>query len=383
MRPNLSRRTRRKGFSCDIERHAPDLIGRVGDELANGSLPWAVTPDELTDALRRAGTLRNGRVVDVTADALRTTVLSRVGRLHLTYEGATDGAPSSVFIKTGQLERTEQRWQGYRHEVDFYTDVAPKMPSGVVPTCLDAQFDEATGNWRLVLEDLTDTHGLLKTPWPLPPSIEESKLLLSTWAGFHAAWWDSPLLGGSIGRWADPSNAQIQTFTEKFEQFEKELGERLSPERRDVYRRLIENGHRLNARYHSHRNMTIVHGDSHPWNVLLPLRDGDTARIFDWDCWRADVATDDVAYMMAVHWFPDYRRRNERAMLDHYHDELLRHGVTGYGRDALWDDYRLSTLWHIATPVWQCVGKIPPAIWWNHLDRIFSAVEDLDCRTLL
>jgi hypothetical protein len=107
------------------------------------------------------------------------------------------------------------------------------------------------------------------------------------------------------------------------------------------------------------------------------------AHIFDWDCWRADVATDDVAYMMAVHWFPDYHRRNERAMLDHYHDELLRHGVTGYGRDALWDDYRLSTLWHIATPVWQCVGKIPPAIWWNHLDRIFSAVDDLDCRTLL
>jgi hypothetical protein len=180
-----------KVFQCDIERHAPDLIGRVGDELANGSLPWAVTPDELTDALRRAGILRNGRVVEVTADALRTTVLSRVGRLHLRYEGATDGAPSSVFIKTGQPERAEQRWQGYRREVDFYTNVAPKMPSGVVPTCLDAQFDEATRNWRLVLEDLTDTHGLLKTPWPLPPSIEESKLLLSTWAGFHAAWWDS------------------------------------------------------------------------------------------------------------------------------------------------------------------------------------------------
>ena len=71
------------------------------------------------------------------------------------------------------------------------------------------------------------------------------------------------------------------------------------------------------------------------------------------------------------------------AVLERQSDELLRHGVTGYGREALWDDYRLSTLWHIATPVWQCVGKIPPAIWWNHLDRIFSAVDDLDCRRLL
>jgi hypothetical protein len=60
--------------------------------------------------------------------------------------------------------------------------------------------------------------------------------------------------------------------------------------------------------------------------------------------------------MMAIHWYPDRRQRFERALLDHYHVALLEHGVHGYDRAALDDDYRLATLVQIATPVWQVGG---------------------------
>ena len=62
---------------------------------------------------------------------------------------------------------------------------------------------------------------------------------------------------------------------------------------------------------------------------------------------------------------------------------LLAHGVAGYDRPALQDDYRLSVLWQIMTPVWQHAIGIPPVIWWNNLERIHLAVDDLDCRGLL
>jgi hypothetical protein len=91
------------------------------------------------------------------------------------------------------------------------------------------------------------------------------------------------------------------------------------------------------------------------------------------------VATDDLAYMMALHWFPDHRRRFERHLLDHYRTALIAHGVTGYDRRALDDDYRLSVLWQTATPVWQAANDIPSWIWWPHLERIFMAVDDLGC----
>ena len=87
--------------------------------------------------------------------------------------------------------------------------------------------------------------------------------------------------------------------------------------------------------------------------------------------------------MMAVHWYPDRRRAMERPLLDFYHAELLSHGVRDYDRRALDDDYRLSALWCITTPVWQSGANLPPVIWWNNLERIHMAVEDLGCRDLL
>ena len=86
-------------------------------------------------------------------------------------------------------------------------------------------------------------------------------------------------------------------------------------ERRQLYDRLIEAAPRLRQRYLSHRNVTIAHGDAHVWNCLLPRdAESDDARFFDWDCWHIDVGTSDLAYMIAMHWYPDRRRRIRAAL---------------------------------------------------------------------
>jgi len=119
------------------------------------------------------------------------------------------------------------------------------------------------------------------------------------------------------------------------------------------------------------------------WNCFLPCDGGDDARIFDWDSWHIAPATNDLAYTMAMHWYPDLRRQRERSLLGHYHAALLAHGVRGYDRRMLDDDYRWSMLWLIRTPVRQAAYEIPPWIWWNNLGRILLAVADLGCRDLL
>jgi hypothetical protein len=40
-------------------------------------------------------------------------------------------------------------------------------------------------------------------------------------------------------------------------------------------------------------------------------------------------------------------------------------------------------LWNTTIPVWQEANGVPSVIWWNNLERIFLAVDDLDCRELL
>jgi hypothetical protein len=40
-------------------------------------------------------------------------------------------------------------------------------------------------------------------------------------------------------------------------------------------------------------------------------------------------------------------------------------------------------LWQIATPVWQSNANISSVIWWNNLERIMLAVDNLGCGDLL
>jgi Ser/Thr protein kinase RdoA (MazF antagonist) len=251
--------------------------------------------------------------------------------------------------------------------------------------CHDSHWDEATGDWHLLLEDLRDTHES-PSQWPFPPRLARCETVTRTLARFHAAWWDDSRLGVTVGTFGDPADVPQaqQRMTAAVAKLADALGDRFTPDKRTFYGRLIERTATLSTRYHSRRNMTIVHGDAHVWNCFLPRPGIATVpKLFDWDGWRLDYATDDLAYQMALQWYPDLRRERESHLLDVYHDELLKHGVTGYDRRALQDDYRLSVLWMTMKPVWHHDAGIPAWIWWPHLARIHMAVDDLGCRELL
>jgi thiamine kinase-like enzyme len=346
------------------------------------ALPNGVSNESLTRWLRASGALGDGRVGDIAVESARSTLLSKVLRLRIAYEGEAAGAPASVFFKTGLPERLNTGWG--RSETAFYAKVAPETPAGLLPRCFEAHFDDDRKDWRLLLEDLTDTHAIV-TVWPLPPTSADCKRIIEARARFHASWWDDPRLGASIGQWDEASaiDAFLRRLAERLAQFADRLGDGLPRERRELYDAVLDRAPKLIARYGRQRNMTIVHGDAHVWNCFLPRDGGADVRLFDWDSWRLGSATEDLSYMMAVHWYPDRRRRMEAPLLDAYHAALGEYGVKTYDRSALAEDYRLSVLWQIMTPVLQAGIAIPPVIWWNNYERIFMAVEDLGCRELL
>jgi thiamine kinase-like enzyme len=353
--------------------------------MTTDALPSAASPEHLTAALRKSGALGAARVADVTVTGSFTKLRSLTRRLHLDYDGSAGDAPASLILKMGHLDGAGRPGYANRNEIAFYREVAPALPVGLVPRCFAAVGATDTSAWHLLLEDLTDTH-FIATEWPLPPTSEQCADVVQALACVHAAWWDHPRLGDSIGSWRDPEtfDRDLRSLAEQFARFTDRHGEMMPPERRDLYARLLDHAPRLLARYHSHRNLTVVHGDAHGWNFFLPRPDcGEGVRLLDWEGWSIDTATDDLAYMMAMLWYPDRRRRMERPLLDRYHAALLAHGVRGYDRSALDDDYRLSVLWLITRPIAQAANNIAPRVWWNNLERIFLAVDDLSCRELL
>ena len=172
---------------------------------------------------------------------------------------------------------------------------------------------------------------------------------------------------------------------ERYARFASTLDDRLWPAARAIYARVHDARERLSTPVRLYATYTIGHGDAHVWNLLYP-REGVTAAgivLIDWDNWRIGRAAADLAYMMAVHWYPERRARLEARLLERYHAGLCTHGVTDYSLERLWEDYRLSVIGSLAIPIWQQTLGIPPAIWWSHLHRIIAAFEDLDCATLL
>src|SRR5262245_7299757 len=343
-------------------------------------LPAAAHPDHLTESFRRSGVLGSGRICHVAVESSRNTTLSRIVRLHLTYDGTADDATKSLILKTGLPDHAGHG----RQEVAFYTQVVDAMRTRMIPRCYEAHWDAKQNAWHLLLEDLTDTH-VVATAWPLPPTVEQCHTIVRARARFHAAWWDDARLGTTVGLWFDDDaiDRYLQRLADAVRRFADRLGDRLPRERRELYDRLLASAPHLYARYRSHRDVTIVQGDAHVWNCFLPKTGGDDdVRFFDWDCWRVDTGSDDLAYMMAMHWYPDRRRILERPLLDLYHATLVAHGIA-YDRQALDEDYRLSVLWQLTTPVWQAGNNLPPVLWWNNLERILLAVDDLGCRNLL
>ncbi len=349
--------------------------------LAN---PEDVTPAWLTERLRAGGFLPSGQATGVHVGQRRTTLLSTIVPLRVDYSADAPAAAPTHLILKGTRDGLSPGLRSIgQREVAFYRHAAPLMPGGPFPSCYDAE--SGAERFHLLLDDLSQTHTIL-TEWPLPPSDEACERIVDTWAGFHAFWWRHPRLGRELGTFLDDvALAKIAAESrERYARFAETLGDRLWPAARTIYARALGALEHVYTPARLYATYTLVHGDAHAWNLFYP-RDGtaEGIRIIDWDGWRVGRAAGDLAYLMALHWYPERRARLEMPLLARYHASLHAQGVTDYSLDRLGQDYRLAVVGHLLTPVWQQAHGIHPAVWWPHLHRICAAFDDLGCAALL
>lgn len=345
-----------------------------------------VTPAWLTDTLRAKGYLPLGQVTAVEQKDTFNTTTSLVVRFVLDYStDAPATAPRRMFMKmtkSGEAEDFAAR-VGPK-EVALYNGIAGTATERWVPHCYSAAYAAETDTFHLLLEDLTDSH--TQPEWPLPPLQEQCEQAIDCLANIHAFWWDHPQLGKEMG--SDPDNSELSTLLGDaqalFASFVDFMGDRLSSERRSIYEQVLASAPGLMQRFLQEKNLTLTHGDAHLWNFLYPHdMKNDTVRLVDWQSSDTSIGAADLAYMMALHWFPERRARLEKPLLRRYHDRLIESGISGYAWDDCWYDYRFSTILNLFIPVWQWSVKLWASIWWPHLERSFLAYEDLGCAELL
>ena len=108
------------------------------------------TPEWLTQTLRRAGCLAEGRVTAVHERAVIKTGLSVLTRLELGYSaGVPRSTPERVILKTPQSDGAAKASKLTGQEVEFYRVIAPQTPSPLTVRCYDAAFSRNLSRARI------------------------------------------------------------------------------------------------------------------------------------------------------------------------------------------------------------------------------------------
>lgn len=342
------------------------------------------TPAWLTQALRE-GRLAGAVVEDVHMITSWQTAGSVLSRVAVSYApDVRSKAPPCLFIKRPRVDRPVALTSAMgAREVAFYTQVAPHTPALPSLRCYAAAHDRDSGDWHLVLEDVSATH--TQSEWPLLPAEHACEGAMDALAALHAAWWDRPRLQ----EWdpipaADERQARIRRTQEEVVAFVDYLGDRLSLARRRTYEDALAMLPRLWRWVTRERARTLVHGDAHLWNVLFPREAGHgPVYLCDWQNWHAGIPAQDPAYQMVLDWDAERRARLEVPLLRRYHNRLLALGIAGYTWEDCWTDYRLAIVNLLFTPAWRWRNGTEARYWWPHLHHALAAFDDLDCADLI
>lgn len=289
--------------------------------------------------------------------------------LQLQFEaGCNAGIPAQVMLKT-MLLSPHAPPEMYENEVRFYRDIRPSLAMET-PQIYAADFDKASGQFGLIMEDLSLRHVLFPNAMT-DISIEQIKGLLRTLATLHGAFWQSPRLQTDLAWIATPLAGGMSDI---FQQYGYELvKDQVSkhPFKQDLIAPLGLSLETMAEKLKAfqleaiQQPQTLLHGDTHIANTYLPP-DGDGG-LFDWQLLCRGNWAHDVSYVITTGLSTALRRAHERELLAYYLSLLQEKNLPDVpDSETAWYLYRKSIMWGLF------IGWLitPPA---NYGEEITSA----------
>lgn len=347
-----------------------------------------VTNEWLTAVLTQNGALTQGTVAgfDVTGGSGNW---SESGSLQLTYSQDAQGErPLRLFLKLVNADTGDGEYFG-SSEVEYYLRDYVDVPDAPLLRCYDGRYSPILNRYHLLLEDVSTTHQIACGQ---PSTLEYGLTLAEAFAILHGRWWGAARLAEAnaplhdadhIRRWvaiAEPGAEYI------ISQLAGELKPHWPAAIRDIFARHPQ---AMIRRSQDANGFTLFHGDAGCYNIMVP-REGVRPiylidrQPFDWSL-TTWLGVYDLAYALIFHPGGETDRQWELTVLRHYHEALIRRGVSGYSWAQLWDDYRLCVAMGVYIAVEYCRGGINEStqwVWLPMLQRALIACDDLNCAEL-
>lgn len=327
-------------------------------DLAVVALPERVDAIWLTAALKRAGVLPEGRVVDFTSKSVGAGMLGDSVRFDLTYDRDRHGPPQSVVGKFASADPTSKATGAgvglYLKEVRFYQEIAPTVAIRT-PRPYFAEIDMATQDFTLLLEDMGPARGGDQIAGC---TLADAEIAMDEAAALHGPRWGDPSLAEIPYMGGNPAMTAmlVAGFPEYLKAFRERYDDMLEPEHMATCVRFAE----LIGRYYqpsTETPPTVQHLDFRLDNILFEPQGGRwPMAMLDWQSVSTGAGVLDVAYFIGAGLPAEVRRANEEALLRRWLEGLKAHGVTGYSFDQAWRDYRHHLLQGVFTAIFASVG---------------------------
>lgn len=237
--------------------------------------------------------------------------------------------PSSVVVKLPSLDPTSRATgvalRNYEREVKFYTQVADTVDIRV-PHCHHGAWDEPTGDFVLVLEDMAPA---VQGDQVAGCSVEMARVAVRELARLHGPRWDDPTLFELdwLSRKTPDDAMQLSTLWQMF-----------FPGFADTYRRHLTNeqfelagcfGARIGDWVEGRTGpLAVTHGDYRLDNLLFGTHaGGPPVTAVDWQTPGHSAPIADLAYFCGAGLLSSDRRVHERELLTLYAEALADEGV--------------------------------------------------------
>lgn len=300
-------------------------------------------------------------------------------RLRVTYDEPA-GAPELLFCKlppTDPERRATINATGMgRREASFYARLAGSLRLRT-PAVHAAQVDEGTGEFVLLLEDLTTT-GCTVSDGTVGVSPDAAAVALEELADLHCRY-EQPARRDAEASWVQrpgpPSDYAVGMLRYGIDHHRDRLRDAFC-EIAEVY---IADRFALHELWRRGPE-TVIHGDPHLGNVF---DDHGRTGFLDWGITSVSTPMRDVSYFVTMAMDVDDRRRHERDLLRHYLQARAAMGGSAMTFDDAWSAHRLHAAYDVpascqvvlfpedAAPARQVFAQA-------FLDRAMAAVEDLE-----
>lgn len=294
-----------------------------------------------------------------------------------------DTPVKKLFIKTSKRNHRENSY----HEMSmkegmFYKTIrdakAEELP---IPTCYDVFVSEETGEFVIVLEDISSCYAA-----PSGKVLTDENVWFScaeSLAKLHAAFWNYFLVSQndeSEENDAEGDRACLQSFLYDFRDKFDDKTKTILNNAMEINISLIES---TSDRLREKRNVTLCNGDSHIYNFMLPVERSYSPLIVDFQFWHEGMGTGDLAHLTRVNFSEQQKKDIQLPLAEHYHKSLIKYGVTDYSWENCLRDYRTSVASMVLIPLWQYAGfGLKYEEWSNDLQGLIDNYEYMNCDEL-